>query len=181
MAVALMWPVSESARKWRLPLWSAMTKGGHYEAAAVGLLGRGSFPPKEIPDGGRYPFEGRLSWVGIVVRADVVEVWCLERVPSSRPLTAQGSPKQAIRLDRLAFPGADLRADGDRRLPRLWLRWESRGQPVCLEFLPLRVEPLFRRPISDGAFAALVKACAEVVPARGEHSAAHRLESADGV
>lgn len=154
------------ARRWRRTLWLAMTAQGSRETAAVGLLTEGSFAAPGLLAQRRFPHEGPLSWVGVVVRDGCVEIWELQRPFGGRPLKVEATPTRIFSLGADNAVAADVRADTDRLFPRLWIRWMAREQLACAGFVPMRENALLRRSLEESRFSSLATALTEVLPTR---------------
>jgi hypothetical protein len=167
-AIVLLAPFTHTVRAARLNLWSAMTAEGGFSAAAIGLLGSGTFGLEGVlDDRGRFPLENSFhSWVGLKANTGALEIWAIERDPGSRPLSSHGTPRRVLTLDGGLIQGVDLRVDGDRAYPRLWLRWRIDGELHCAEFLPFREQSLFRIPLPAKRFEQLADDLGKVVSGR---------------
>lgn len=161
----LVMPPTLRLRSMRDRLWSAMSGAGPHRAAAVGLLAEGTFGPPGLFPQFRLFTERPLSWVGILVRDDTVEIWELRPV-NGRPLAPNGTPHILVVLGGSAGVQADLRVTGDRLFPIVWLRWMHDGELACAGFAPIREDSFRRRPLHDAKFSALAAAASHILPIR---------------
>lgn len=150
-------------RRWRRRLFAAMTAHGGHRDAAVGLLTEGTFAAPGLLSQRRFGKEDPLSWVGVIVRDDAVEIWELERSRVGRPLKLDATPVRTFRLSGDPADG-DVRVDADRAYPRLWIRWRARGQLACAGFVPVRDAALVRLPLREAKFASLARALESILP-----------------
>lgn len=151
------------SRRWRRRLFAAMTAPGGHREAAVGLLTEGTFAAPGVMSQRRIGAEGPLSWVGVVIRDDAVEIWELERSRHGRPLKLDAMPVKTFHLRSDPAEG-DVRVDADRGYPRLWIRWFALGQLACAGFVPVRESALVRLPLREPEFTTLADALARTLP-----------------
>lgn len=158
-------PADATASRMRTRLWSAITGTGPHRGAAVGLLTEGTFGPPGFFPQFRLLRERPLSWVGVLVREETVELWKL-RPLNGRPLDPDGAPQRMVTLGGTSGVPADLRINADRRFPILWIRWTHEGQLACAGFAPIREDTFGRTALDNSRFDALATALAQIIPLR---------------